>query len=41
MDVCRTRERKEGLCDFESLEDEAGLSPGLTDGAASDHSACT
>lgn len=41
MGVCRKRERKEGLRDFESLEDEAGLSPGLNDGAVSVHSSCT
>lgn len=41
MGMYKKRERKEGLCDLESLKDEAGLSPGLNDGAASDHSACT
>lgn len=33
MGVCRKRER-EGLHDFEPLEDKAGHSPGLNDGAA-------
>ena len=41
MGVCRKRERKEELRDFESLEDETGLSPGLNDSAASAHSSCT